>query len=253
MDTSVALTALFMGLAGGPHCLAMCGAVCAGLGASGAKFPVGVQPLRFQAAGAPPERISSGSAAPVLFLLGRLLSYMTLGVLAAASMQSVGWLSVQSAALRPLWTFVHVGAAVIGGFLLLQARQPPWLDTAGRWLWLRVQGTGVIGQRGAKGAAAGPFLLGLAWAFLPCGLLYSALLVAALSPGLWQGGLVMALFALGSSLSLWLGPWLWQRLGNDGANRSALRLAGALLLATSVWALWMALAHDQAPWCISPV
>ena len=78
-------------------------------------------------------------------------------------------------------------AAVIGGFLLLQARQPPWLDTAGRWLWLRVQGTGLIGQRGSKRAAAGPFLLGLGWAFLPCGLLYSALLVAALSPGLWQG------------------------------------------------------------------
>ena len=92
-----------------------------------------------------------------------------------------------------------------------------------------------------------------AWAFLPCGLLYSALLVAALSPGLWQGGLVMALFALGSSLSLWAGPCLWRRLGKEGANRSARRLAGALLLTTSVWALWMALAHDQAPWCISPV
>ncbi len=253
MDASVVLTALFMGLAGGPHCLAMCGAVCAGLGTPAVKFPAGAQPLRFRAAGAPPVRISSGHAAPVLFLLGRLLSYMTLGVVSAASMQTVGWLSVQSAALRPLWTFVHVGAAVIGGFLLLQARQPPWLETAGRWLWLRVQGMGLIGQRGGKGGAAAPMLLGLAWAFLPCGLLYSALLVAALSPGLWQGGLVMALFALGSSLSLWAGPCLWRRLGKEGANRSALRLAGALLLTTSVWALWMALAHDQAPWCISPV
>ena len=253
MDASVVLTALFMGLAGGPHCLAMCGAVCVGLGAPAAASQSGVQPLRFQAAGVRPERIHSGRGAPALFLLGRLLSYMTLGVVACASMQAVGWLSVQSAALRPLWTFVHVCAAVIGGFLLLQARQPPWLDTAGRWLWLRVQGTGVIGQRGVKRAAAGPFLLGLGWAFLPCGLLYSALLVAALSPGLWQGGLIMLLFAVGSSLSLWVGPWLWQRLGKEGANRTALRLAGALLLATSLWALWMALAHEQAPWCVSPV
>ncbi|MDP2096340.1 MAG: sulfite exporter TauE/SafE family protein, partial [Hydrogenophaga sp.] len=29
MQTSMAITALFMGLAGGPHCVAMCGAACA--------------------------------------------------------------------------------------------------------------------------------------------------------------------------------------------------------------------------------
>ena len=177
---------------------------------------------------------------------------MTLGVVACASMQAVGWLSVQSAALRPLWTFVHVCAAVIGGFLLLQARQPPWLDTAGRWLWLRVQGTGLIGQRGAKGAAVGPFLLGLGWAFLPCGLLYSALLVAALSPGLWQGGLVMLLFAVGSSLSLWAGPWLFLRMQTLGDGAWGMRVAGLALACVSAWALWMGLVHDQAPWCVTP-
>ena len=32
MQTSLAVTALVMGLAGGPHCIAMCGAACAGIG-----------------------------------------------------------------------------------------------------------------------------------------------------------------------------------------------------------------------------
>ena len=32
MQTSMAATALLMGLAGGPHCIAMCGAACAGIG-----------------------------------------------------------------------------------------------------------------------------------------------------------------------------------------------------------------------------
>ena len=32
MQSSLALTAVLMGLAGGPHCVAMCGAACAGLG-----------------------------------------------------------------------------------------------------------------------------------------------------------------------------------------------------------------------------
>ena len=255
MDASLVLTALFMGLAGGPHCLAMCGVVCAGLGTPVAASGPAEQPLRFYPASARPARLRLGSAATALFLIGRLLSYSVLGLLAAASMQAVGWLSVHSAAVRPVWTFVHVAAAVVGGFLLWQARQPPWLEGAGRWLWRRAQAFGRFGRSsgwGGRGEAAGPVLLGLAWGFLPCGLLYSALLVAALSPGLWQGALVMALFALGSSLSLWVGPWLWRRLGQDGGSRRAMRLAGAILLASSLWALWLALAHDRAPWCATP-
>ena len=31
MQTSVAVTALMMGIVGGPHCVAMCGAACAGI------------------------------------------------------------------------------------------------------------------------------------------------------------------------------------------------------------------------------
>ena len=32
MQSSLALTALMMGVVGGPHCVAMCGAACAGIG-----------------------------------------------------------------------------------------------------------------------------------------------------------------------------------------------------------------------------
>lgn len=254
MDASLAFTALFMGLAGGPHCLAMCGAVCSVLGAPSAAMGSGEDALSFHAGASVLQRRSASRAAPVLFLLGRLLSYMALGGVAAASMQTLGWLSVQSAALRPVWTFVHVGAAVMGGFLLWQARQPPWLEGAGRWLWLQVQGIGRRpGHLRGQGSAIAPLALGLAWAFLPCGLLYSALLLAALSPGLWQGALVMALFALGSGLSLWAGPWLLRRLGRSSADHWAMRLAGGLLLASSAWALWVALTQDRAPWCTPPV
>ncbi|HBH38337.1 MAG TPA: sulfite exporter TauE/SafE family protein, partial [Curvibacter sp.] len=35
MQTSLALTALLMGLVGGPHCIAMCGAACAGIAQAG--------------------------------------------------------------------------------------------------------------------------------------------------------------------------------------------------------------------------
>lgn len=225
MQTSLALTALFMGLAGGPHCIAMCGAACAGLS---------------QAAG---ERRTE---ALWVFQLGRVLGYAALGALAAASLQGLGWLTVQSAALRPVWTLFHVAAMVLGLVLLVLARQPVWLDHAGRRLW-----------QGARALAAGrgraaPLLVGMLWALLPCGLLYSALMVAALTSHALQGAAVMALFAAGTAVSMTLGPWLWLRLRGSGRGDWGMRIAGAALAASSAWALWMGLAHDAAPWCATP-
>lgn len=52
----------------------------------------------------------------------------------------------------------------------------------------------------------GVWVAGALWTFMPCGLLFSALLVAALSGGPLEGALSMALFAAGSSLGLMAGP-----------------------------------------------
>ena len=225
MQSSLAVTALLMGLAGGPHCVAMCGAACAGIG---------------QAAGA------HKNSAMWSFQAGRVLGYSALGALAAASMQGLGWLTVQSAALRPVWTLFHVVTLVLGLLLLWNAQQPVWLEQAGKRIWI-----------GARSLAAGrgrsaPLVIGALWTFLPCGLLYSALLVAALTGHALEGAGVMALFALGTSVSMMAGPWLWLRLHGNGAGDWGVRLAGLALAASSVWALWMAYAHDAAPWCVNP-
>jgi sulfite exporter TauE/SafE len=229
MQFSLGATALLMGLVGGPHCVAMCGAACAGIG---------------QAAGA------RKTAAILTFQLGRILGYSALGALAAASMQGLGWLTIQSAALRPVWTMFHVAALLLGLLLLLRAQQPVWLEAAGRRIWARAKAFGA----GANGA---PVLLGMLWAFLPCGLLYSALLVAAMAGGPWDGAAVMALFALGTSVTMTAAPWLWLKLrGNGvaagGSGAWGVRLAGLALALSSAWALWMGLAHNAAPWCAAP-
>ena len=191
MQSSLAFTALLMGLVGGPHCVVMCGAACAGIG---------------QAAG--PRK----SSAVLLFQLGRILGYGFLGAVAAVSMQGVGWLTVQSAALRPVWSMLHVAALALGLVLLVQARQPVWLESAGRRVWRRARALAAGWGGGA------PLLFGTLWALLPCGLLYSALLVAALADGPLAGAMVMALFALGTSVSMWAGPWLWLRLRGAALN-----------------------------------
>jgi len=203
----------------------MCGAACAGLG---------------QAAG--PRK----NQTILLFQGGRIMGYAALGALAAASMQGLGWLTVQSAALRPLWSLLHVAALVLGLLLLLKAQQPAWLERLGRKLWQRAR------TLGARSGGA-PVVLGVLWSLLPCGLLYSALLVAALAGSVAAGALVMALFALGTSVSMVAGPWLWLRLRGDAAfgghGSLGVRLAGAALSGSAAWALWMGLAHNAAPWC----
>jgi len=78
------------------------------------------------------------------------------------------------------------------------------------------------------------------------------LLVAALAGGPLNGALVMGLFATGTSVSMLVGPWLWLRLKGDGSGDWGVRLAGLALAVMSGWALWMAYAHNEAPWCTVP-
>ncbi len=172
------------------------------------------------------------------------MGYALAGAVAATAMQSLAWMSTQLVLLRPLWTLMHVAVLAWGMVLVVFARPPVWADQAGRSVWSRVRPLAT--RRG------GIFTMGVAWALMPCGLLYSALLVAALSGGAMDGAASMALFAVGSSVSLTLGPWLWQRLRTN-LNRQrqdwGTRVAGLLLCGVAGWALWMDMQPRIAEWC----
>lgn len=223
MHTGLAWTALLMGLAGGPHCAGMCGAACTGV-----------------------VRLGKGATAARQGMLqlqaGRLLGYTLAGALAAATANTLAWLTMPSAALRPVWTLFHVAVLVWGGMLLVLARQPVWVDGLGRSLWAGLRPRLQPGTAGRSWV----FVAGAAWALMPCGLLYSALLVASLSGGPLDGALCMALFALGSSVTLVAGPWLWLRLQawrSPQRQDWSMRVAGASLAAVAVWSLL----HDMDP------
>ncbi len=164
---------------------------------------------------------------------GRVLGYATAGALVALAMQSFAWVTQQATAFRQVWTFLHVAVLAWGLIMLLLARQPAWVEAAGRKVWGRV--------RPLVEAPGGVFAAGFLWALMPCGLLYSALLVAALSGGALQGAVTMAMFALGSGLWLLGGPWAWLAL-RQRANRWradwGTRLGGLLLCGVAAWALW---------------
>lgn len=240
MLATLGWTALVMGLAGGPHCLAMCAAPCGALVGQG-----GGQPVRWAGpAGAALEPPPPALGRLVAFHGGRVAGYAGLGAAAALAMDSLAWLTQRTAALQPAWVFLHLAVMAWGVLLMVQARQPAWVEGLGRTVWLRVRP--LTAGAGGVGAA------GLLWALMPCGLLYSALLVAALSGGPVQGAATMALFALGSGVWLVGGPWLWGRLRrciNQARADWGTRIAGGLLCAAAGWALWMDLVVKPSLWC----
>ncbi|AOW13678.1 hypothetical protein LPB72_11915 [Hydrogenophaga crassostreae] len=223
MQTSMAVTALFMGLVGGPHCVAMCGAACAGIS---------------RAAG---ER---STRALWSFQFSRMVGYALFGAFAAGSVQGLALLGTNTIAIRPLWSMFHAAAFVLGLVLLWQARQPAWIETLGQGVWRKARP--VLSKLGAKA----PFILGVAWALMPCGLLYSALLVASLSANALEGAGIMALFSIGTSVSLTAGPWLLLRLRGGESGSWAIRLAGLALAVTSGWALWMGVTNPTGLFCL---
>lgn len=225
MNLSLLLAALLMGLAGSLHCTAMCGAACTAI---------------TQRGGARPSRAVLG------FHLGRLASYAAAGALAAASVAALGAWSQAAPALRPLWSLVHGAALVLGLWLLWSGRQPAWMMNVGRSPVLATAPAGWQPMQGPLRSAA----LGSAWALLPCGLLQSALLVAALANDAAGGAAVMAVFALASSLGLLVAGAAWQRaLTTPQALSWAVRLAGGMLAAASAWALGHGLWLKIAAYC----
>jgi uncharacterized protein len=241
LDLALIGSSALLGVAGMAHCTAMCGAACAALtgrpaGPAHSDKPAGQ-------GGGVASRVSAAWA----FHTARVAGYALGGAVAAASVGALAAFSQWTPALRPFWTLLHVAALGLGLFLLWRGRQPEWMSAMGRTQrtapdvaagWQRVQFP-------VKAAAAGGI-----WVAWPCGLLQSALLVAAMANSPWGGGLAMAAFAITSSGGLLLAPWAWRRWGaRPGAQTGAVRLAGALLIGASAFALLHGLWPAFAAFC----
>jgi sulfite exporter TauE/SafE len=218
MSASLLAAAAVAGLAGSPHCIAMCGAACAGVGGHDAR-----RALAFQA--------------------GRLSGYAALGAVVALSAGALQWAAAHAALLKPLWGMFHVAVIMLGASLLWLGAQPAWVERGALKLWraLRMRTLALDSVRW-------PFATGALWALLPCGLLYAALMLAALADSALEGAAVMAVFALASGAVLQLGATLARRLGTR-SGAWGVRLAGVGLIGASAWALMHGLWPAFAAWC----
>jgi sulfite exporter TauE/SafE len=207
LDAALLLAAWLTGLAGsGGHCLGMCGGIVGALG-------VGQRPG------------FAGFAVLLAAHLGRIVSYSTAGALAGL---------LGAAAITTLFgtnglVVLRIAAAVLIGaigvqLLLGRALLAP-LERAGAVVWRRLAPLlkPLLPPRDPLRALA----VGALWGWLPCGLVYAQLSVAATAGSALQGALVMALFGLGTSVGLTALSALLQSLGLARLPRQA---SGALLL-----------------------
>lgn len=231
MDAALIGSAVLLGLAGMPHCAAMCSAPCAAV--TGPR----------------------GGAAWV-FHGARVAGYAAAGFVASASVGSLAALAQWSPALRPLWVLFHVAMLTLGLWLLVQGRQPAWMGQFGRVAAagapLAVAGAGAapvrVWRRPAQAALAGSL-----WAAWPCGLLQSALLVASMTQTPWAGAAAMGGFAAASAGGLLAAPLLWRWLNGrhdrPRLERRLARAAGALLVVAAAFALGHDVWQPIAAWC----
>ena len=235
MLASLLLTAFVMGLAGGPHCIAMCGAACGAMQSSSQTTS------QFRSI---PLRVIK--TIPWSFYLGRMLGYGILGALAAETLRGLAWLSNQSHVFQPLWTFSHTLIFAWGVLLLATGQQPQWAIKRAQQVWVWIKQRTQHDRFGFLGT-------GMVWALLPCGLLYSAVMLASLQSQWLQGALVMMAFAAGSATVLAIAPLLWRsgqnRLPNWIRESTGMRLSGIFLISLSLIALWMDLMHHDKLWC----
>ncbi len=209
------LAALLAGLLGGVHCVGMCGGIVAA--------------FSFRADGSvPPFRLHLG------YNFGRVLSYTLFGALAGtlgASLKLTGFAPVQTV----LYVLAQGVMILLGLYLAGLNRWVMVFERAGGVLWkyLRPQFQKLLPVRTVPTA----LLAGMAWGWLPCGLVYSVLVSALAAGSASSGAALMLAFGLGTLPNL-LGMGLFARQIQPFMQNVWLRRAAGLAVAGfGVWGL----------------
>lgn len=214
-DLGLLVAAWLTGLAGGGgHCLAMCGGI---VGALGLKQRPGLR----------------GVGVVLAAHLGRVLGYALAGAVVGFLGVSVIGAAVGPRGLGVLRIAAALLVAAIGVQFLLGRPLLTPAEKLGARAWRRVAPLfrSLLPPRDPLRA----LVVGALWGWLPCGLVYTELTVAATSGGAASGAALMVAFGLGTSVSLSAASALLHSLG---LGKLSPRLSGALLV---LFGLWMAL------------
>jgi len=223
-DLSMA-AAFVAGVSGSMHCMAMCGGLAGAFG------------MRARAAGGTARNAFVHAA---LYQVGRLSSYAVAGAVCGVFgglllrfMNLAGltlWLRVAAGLL-----LILLGMQLVSGWRLLAP-----VETVGAHLWRRLS---PLVRHMPKSGMWQALMMGALWGWLPCGLVYSMLLLGALGGSAEHGALVMLAFGAGTLPSMLSSSLLASQLARVASQQGLRAVAGGLVMLFGAWTAWVALQH----------
>lgn len=231
MFESLFISAFMVGLLGGVHCLGMCGGV--------------VGTLTFSLS--PKHQVSQWRMLPyqLAYNLGRISSYVIAGALiglfAASLTNLVPFLPFQQA----LQVFAGLFMIALGLYLAGWWHGVIVIELLGGGLWKRLQP--YTQKLTPVKTLPQAWLYGLVWGWLPCGLVYSVLIMAFSAASMTQGALVMLAFGLGTLPNLMLMGVFAFYFTRLARTLWVKRLAGVSVMLMGGWQIYLGLSLNIAP------
>lgn len=163
----------------------------------------------------------------ILLNVGRLITYVMAGLM----FSTIGYVTLANMNLvnHAQWMRIVSGCMifVIGAYLCFGNRRPfQFLEPLGAKLWSWV--SSFIDHQGSRGLRS--LVSGMAWGFLPCGLVYSVLFASLFSSGMGASMMIMLGFGLGTMPSLLLTGMVYKHFREFFHQRSVQRAGGLFFM-----------------------
>lgn len=219
------VAAFVAGVSGSVHCIAMCGGLTSAFG------------MRARAHGGTARNAFLHAS---LYQLGRIVSYMLAGAVCGA----FGGLLLRFIDLAGITVWLRV---IAGLLLMMLGLQLLWgwrllrpLETAGARVWRRLA---PLAKHLPAAGMPQAFMLGALWGWLPCGLVYSMLMLGVLGGSSGHGALVMLAFGVGTLPSMLSSSLLASQVARAASQQGLRAVTGALMIVFGMWTGWVALQH----------
>ena len=220
MESSSLWVMLVVGFLGTGHCIGMCGGVISTLSVS-----VAVESKRIW-------------LIHLAYHLGRVTSYTVMGIFVGAAGD---WLFSALGLRTALFILAQVVMLALGLYIMGYTKSLAWIEKVGYRLWKHIR-PGIRFFMPVRSISQA-LPLGMLWGWLPCGLVYTALVSALSSGSAMQGGLMMLAFGVGTLPSLLIAGLFLSRLRHYFQKKWIRLMAGLMIMAYAIHHLYVFFSH----------
>jgi len=228
------IVALTLGLAASTHCLLMCG-------------PLSAVFMSGRGNGASSMVITSHAAA---LNLGRVTTYLLMAWVSVGIVQVVGTVVNYQYCADLLRVLLGVSMIAAGLQLLLRQQLMRWLEAGGRCAFKRLKGP--IQSLLHKPSIEGTFSLGILWGLVPCGMVYSLILMAAATGTYLSASSTVLGFGLGTFPVLFAASAGSSFLSGILRSKQFQQISGGFIILAGLWTLLLPLHNIKLPMLAEP-